>query len=340
MKNLVIALLAAAAIALGGFTHYQHKQLARSRNDLAALQARLKATEDQLAEQAAAAERAALAERKAKVLQETLSQASQVSADQSKQVATLQESLASKTNSTGLAGLFKDPAMKEMIKAQQKAFIGPMIQKNYADFFKQLNLTPEQADHLKEMIGQKMLVSADRGMAMLDGSKTPEEIQQAGKDIKTETDAMDQSIKEFLGDENYKNFKEYETSLPSRMSLNQFRDQVAGSDAMLNSAQEQQLLDTMKETSSGFKWTTDYQKNSGDGNFAEMFNEDRINKHFQEQVDYDNQLVERAKSFMNGQQLTEYQKFLETQRTMQEAALKMAAKMFGGQNGNNSQPGQ
>ena len=340
MKNLVIALLAAAAIALGGFTIYQNKQLARSRNDLAALQERLKATEEQLAEQAAAAERAALAERKAKVLQETLSQASQVSADQSKQVAKLQESLASKTNSTGFAGLFKDPAMKEMIKAQQKAFIGPMIQKNYADFFKQLNLTPEQADHLKELLEQKMLAAADRGMAMLEGSKTPEELKQARKEIKAETDALDQSIKEFLGDENYKNFKDYETSLPSRMSLNQFRDQVAGSESRLDAAQEQQLLNAMQDTRGSFKWTTDYQNNSGDGNLAEMFNEERMNKHFQEQIDYDNQLIERAKSFMNGQQLTAFQEFLKTQRTMQEAGLKMAAKMFGGQNGNNGQPGQ
>ncbi len=334
MKNLLIALLTAAAIALGGFTIYQNKQLARSRNDLAALQQRLKDAEDQIAEQAAAAERAALAERKAKVLQETLSQASKVSADQSKQVAQLQNSLATvKTNSSGFTELFKDPAMKEMIKAQQKAFIGPMIQKNYADFFKQLNLTSEQADHLKELLQQKMLVSADQGMALLDGTKTPEELKQAGKDIKAETDALDQSIKEFLGDENYKNFKEYETSLPSRMSLNQFRDQVAGSESRLDAAQEQQLLNAMQDTRSSFKWTTDYQKNSGDGNFAEMFNEDRMNKHFQEQIDYDNQLVERAKSFMNGQQLTAFQEFLKTQRTMQEAGLKMAAKMFGAQNG-------
>lgn len=334
MKNLLIALLPAAAIALGGFTIYQNKQLARSRNDLAALQQRLKAAEDQIAEQAAAVERAALAERKAKVLQETLSQASKVSADQSKQVAQLQNSLATvKTNSSGFTELFKDPAMKEMIKAQQKAFIGPMIQKNYADFFKQLNLTSEQADHLKELLQQKMLVSADQGMAMLDGTKTLEELKQAGKDIKAETDALDQSIKEFLGDENYKNFKEYETSLPSRMSLNQFRDQVAGSESRLDAAQEQQLLNAMQDTRSSFKWTTDYQKNPGDGNFAEMFNEDRMNKHFQEQIDYDNQLVERAKSFMNGQQLTAFQEFLKTQRTMQEAGLKMAAKMFGAQNG-------
>lgn len=333
MKNFFIALLAVTSIALGGFTLYQNKQLTRSRNELAALQTRLKATEDQLAEQAAAAERAALAERKARVLQETLSQASKVSADQSKKVVALQQSLASRTNSTGLSELLKNPAMKEMIKTQQKAIMGPMIQRNYADFFKQLNLTPEQSDHLKELLEQKMLASADRGMAMLDGSKTPEDLKQMGKEIKAETDALDQSIKEFLGDENYKSFKDYETSLPSRINANQFRDQVAGSESQLNGGQEQQLLEMMQQTRSNFKWTTDYQKNPGDGNPAEMFNEERINKHFQEQIDYDNQLIERAKAFMNGQQLTAFQKFLETQRSVQEASMKMAAQMFGGQSG-------
>lgn len=145
MKNIVIVVALVAAIALGAFGYREQKQLEKNRQQLAELEAKLKAAEDQLAEQMAAAEKAKLAEQKAKVLQQTLTETAKISETQSKQVSELQQSLSeAKTNSGGFAAILKDPAMKDMIKAQQKAVMGPMIDKNYAALFKQLNLTPEQ----------------------------------------------------------------------------------------------------------------------------------------------------------------------------------------------------
>ncbi|MBC8095155.1 MAG: hypothetical protein H7Y43_05035, partial [Akkermansiaceae bacterium] len=133
MKNILIVLLIATAAGLGVLGVYQRNESARMKSELTTTQEQLKLAQTQLAERAAADERIAQAERKAKLLQDTLTQASEVSATQSRQVADLEQSLASsKTNSSGLAGLFKDPQMREMIKAQHKAVMGPMIERNYA----------------------------------------------------------------------------------------------------------------------------------------------------------------------------------------------------------------
>jgi hypothetical protein len=334
MKNVVIVIVLIAAVTLGGLGFYQQKQLARNQEQLAALREQLRAAEEALAEQAAATEKAILAEQKARVLQDTLAQTTQMSASQSKQVSELEQSLAaSKTNSTGLARLFNDPEMKEMIRAQQQAFMGPMIEKNYAELFSQLNLTAEQKEHIKGLIENKMLVAADMGMSMLDGSADAAKRKELGEQIKKETDAMDLALKEYLGEENYKTFQEYEKSMPDRMNMAQFKDQLAGTGTSLESGQEKKLIDLMSRERSNFKWTTDYNnQNPGEGDLATMFTEDRLTRHSQEQTEYNRQLLEQARTFLRQDQLTALEKFLENQRKMQEAAMKMAGKMFGDQN--------
>jgi hypothetical protein len=286
-----------------------------------------------LAAQAEADEKIALAEQKAKLLQKTLSETSAEAAKQSEQVNQLQQSLANaKTNEAGngLAGLFKDPEMKKMIKEQQKTFMGPMIDKNYASLFQQLNLTPEQTAYVKDLLQKKMLVAADMGMSMLDGSTDASKRAEMGKQIKSETDAYDEQIKQFLGDENYKSFQSYEKTIPDRMTVGQFRDQLAGSGTALDAGQEQQLVQAMNEQRTNFKWTTDYsnQQNAQNADFAAMFNEDRLATYAQEKAQFDQQFLQRAQQILNPDQLAAFEKFQTSQRDMQIAAMKMAAKMF------------
>jgi hypothetical protein len=57
-----------------------------------------------------------------------------------------------------------------------------------------------------------------------------------------------------------------------------------------------------------------------------------MNRHFEEQTDFDKQLLQKLETVLRPDQLTSYEKFLENQRNMQKAAMKMAAAMFGNQN--------
>src|SRR5207302_7168919 len=74
------------------------------------------------------------------------------------------------TNSSNpLAEMFKNPEMKELVHNQQKAFLAPMIEKNYAALFSGLRLSPEQSSTLKDMLVKKMMVGASLGVSMLGG---------------------------------------------------------------------------------------------------------------------------------------------------------------------------
>src|SRR5450432_844182 len=119
MKNIVIAILLAAAVALGAFCVHQQKQITQTETQLAEAETQLAGVQSQLQDLSEADKRIAQAQKKSEILQETLVKTSAFADEKSKQAEQLQQSLAAaKTNSplSGIAALFKDPKMREMIK--------------------------------------------------------------------------------------------------------------------------------------------------------------------------------------------------------------------------------
>jgi hypothetical protein len=327
MKNIIIAILLVATIALGAFCLHQQNQIKQTQFQLASVQ-------NQLKEKSGADEKIASAESRAKILQNALTETAAAAGEQSKQVAQLQKSLvATKTNGANPFGemskIFKDPKMKEMIKSSQKMFMGPMIDKQYAALFQQLNMTPEQAATLKDLLQKKMLAGADAGMSMMDGSLDAAQRADLTKQIKSATDDYDAQIKQFLGDENYPAFQGYEKTVPDRMTVSQFSDQLAGGASPLSNDQQQQLAVAMNDARTSFKWTTDYNnKNPSSGDYASMFSEDKINQFTSEKEQFDQQFLTRAQQILTPEQATAFQQFQTAQRGLQIMGMKMAANMF------------
>jgi len=215
------------------------------------------------------------------------------------------------------------------MKSSQKAFMGPMIDKQYAALFQQLNLTPDQTAGLKDLLQKKMSVGADATMSMLDGSLDAGKLADSAKQMKSETDDYDAQIKQFLGDDNYPAFQNYEKTIPDRMTVSQFNDQLAGSATALNAEQQQQLIQAMNDARTSFKWTTDYNnKNPANGDYASMFSDDKINQYTQEKEQFDRQFLTRAQQILTPEQATAFQQFQTAQRELQIAGMKMAAQMF------------
>jgi len=333
MKNITIAVLLIATIALGALSVMQRGKAQKQATQLAEAETRLAAVEAQLKEKTEAIESAKLAETKAKVLQETLSATAAGALDRSNQIAQLQQSLATAKTNTGsnpLADMLKDPAMKEMIKSQQKLVLGPMIDKMYSELAKQLNLSPEQTSGLKELLLNKMMAGAEMGMSLMDGSADAAKRVEIGRQIKADMQAFDSQIKEYLGEENYRSFEAYEKTTPDRMAVGQFREQLASSSTPLTADQERQLVQAMNQERTNFKWSTDYQnKQPGDPDFAQIFSEEKLNQFAREKAQFDQQFIERAKQILTPDQIALYESYQATQTETQIGQMKMAAKLFG-----------
>jgi hypothetical protein len=315
-------LLFTAAVSLGAFAIHQKNQLAQLQTQLADAQNRLKADSE-------AEEKIADAENRTKVLHEALEETSKFADEKAKEAEKLQQSLAAAkkkdTNPFGeMAKMMKDPAMKEMIKAQQKATIGSVIDKQYAEFFQQMNLTPEQSATMKELLEKKMLAGSDAGMSMMDGSLDAAQRAELSKQVKSAKDDADAQIKQFLGDENYKTFQDYEKTSPYRTAVGQFSDQLAGSATPLSEDQQAQLIQAMSDEQSGFKFTTNFgNKNPANGDYAA-----RINQYAMEKEKLDQRVLARAQQVLTREQVEAFQKYQTTQRTLQMAGMKMGAKML------------
>jgi hypothetical protein len=333
MKTTILVIALIACIALGILGVQQSHQLQARRDELAQTKQQLAAIEAELKDKEEAIANARLTEAKAKILQQTLAQSTTVAVEESKKSEKLKASLdEAETNNPmhAMAGMFKDPKMREMIKAQQKMVMGPILDKQYSDFYKQLNLTPEQTAGLKDLMGKKMLGAADGGMSMLDDSLDASQRADLTKQIKDQTDEIDNQIKQFLGDDNYKAYQAYEKTVPDRMTMSQFSDQYAGTPNALTAVQQDQLVQAMSEARNNFNWTSGLSQRSAsaNGDIASLLTDDNIKKFAAEQEQFDQTILTRAQTILTPAQLAAFKEYQTTQRELQGASMNMAKQMF------------
>lgn len=229
---------------------------------------------------------------------------------------------------SALGKMFENPEMREAIAAQQKAALGPMLEKTYGKLFSDLHLTPDQAASLKEMLLNKQLASSQIGMSLLSDGSDPAKTRELGEKVKAASDAADAEIKTFLGDEKFAQLKAYEKTTGDRMTVSGFKDQL-GSSAALSPDQEQQLINAMTEARQNFKFTTDLSdKSKLTGDLSSMFNEENVNRFTQEMDQLNQRYIGHAQNILKPDQLESFQKYLNNQQALQKAGLQMGAKMF------------
>jgi len=329
MKNIIIGILIVVTVALGGWFIQKDKQLTLA-------EAKLRETQQGLADlQASVTQR----EQQEARLRENLEKAQVESAANAGTAAQLSIALTNrvaaeeKTNAkpaNPFAEMFKNPEMRDMIREQQKTVFASMVEKNYADFIKGQQLTPEQATALKDLIAKKMAAGADMGMEMMGGELTAEQRAELINKAKASTDAVAAELKEFLGPDAYAAYEAYEKSVPDRMAISTFRDQVSGGDMALNGDQEQQLILAMSEERQGFKFTTDFsQQNDYSQDLFGKFTEENTSRFLQEQEQLNQKYLARAQGILSAGQYSAYEKSLKAQQEMMKMGMKMAASMFG-----------
>jgi hypothetical protein len=213
--------------------------------------------------------------------------------------------------------------------SQQKAMFGPVLDKKYANFFQMLNLMPEQAATLKDLLQKKMMAGADAKMSLFDGPAN--DARRAGivQQVKSEKDGYDSLIKEFLGDENYQSLQEYEKFSSSRTTINQFSEKLAGSATPLNPDQQQQLIQATAEEHDQYPWATDpNQQGAVSGGLFPRLTEEQVNQSALEREKFDHQLLDRVRPILTPEQASAFEKHQSTQREMLISSMKLAARMF------------
>jgi hypothetical protein len=343
MQKILIGILAVATAALGILCAAQSKQLRAAREQVrAAEEARGSVSEAHEAQTARLAE----LERTNKRLDEQVQKFAAVTtalrtneAQKASDLAALaqrmqslqkgggegegKDGLLSKGMGEMLGKMMKDPAMREMMREQQKAMINMM----YSGLFKDLKLSPEEKDKLKELLTDAQMKNVEAAQGLFGGKEgATEDTTKQVADSKKQTDA---EIKALLGDERFAQYEDYQKNVGERMQLDQFKNQLAAENLPLRDDQTAQLMQIMKEEKAAFPPAIPTDQTQMPK--KDTFTAENLEKQLTWMDEYNRRVLDRAGQVLTPEQLKQYQSFQEQQTSLQKMGLQMAKQMFGGE---------
>jgi hypothetical protein len=223
-----------------------------------------------------------------------------------------------------LKTMMKDPAMRDMIREQQKATVKMM----YSGLLKEMNLTPEEKEQFTQLLTDAQMRNVEAAQAMFSDKKEDNAAAtQSVADTKKQSDA---DMKAFLGDERYAQYQDYQKNIGERMQLDQLKTSLAGQNMALNDQQSSQLLAIMKEEKSAVPPIIPSDANQDPQKVKALMTAENMDKQMQWMSDYNARVLARANQVLTADQYKQFQAFQEQQATMQRLGLKMAREMFSG----------
>jgi hypothetical protein len=221
---------------------------------------------------------------------------------------------------SGLAGMMKNPQMKEMVRGQQKA----VLDRQYASLLKYYGTRPPaDLDALKQLLLDRQMALVDTGLAMMGGSA--EDRKQAIEDAKTVKAEYDKRIQDLLGTQDYEVFKQYEATAGERMQVQMFKDALPG-DAALTDQQENDLILMMADERKALPASSLLTK--GQQADPAQMTEESINEALKQMELLQKRYAERAAAILTPAQLEQFTKWQQQWASMSAAGLKMAQTMF------------
>lgn len=201
-------------------------------------------------------------------------------------------SSASGTNpsSTGLTQMMSDPKMKEYIHQVQLG----MIKQRYGPLFKELNLTPEDAEKFTQLIGDEWLKGSDLASSLTQENADPVGTRQAMAVAHKEIADQLQSL---LGPAGYARYSEFNQEIPAQTTVTLLNTQLG--DNPLSDDQGARLLQVVKAEP-----YTSTHGIAGELDMAFFGSQEDIDKHFQQVTESNQRILDQAASFLTPQQLT------------------------------------
>lgn len=224
-----------------------------------------------------------------------------------------------------LEKMMKDPAMREMVRGQQKAAINMM----YGGLFKEMKLSPEEKEKLAGILTETQMKAVENAKGLFGETKegeAPEEATKLLTDAKKQSDA---EIKALLGDERYAQFTDYQKNIGERMQLDQLKTRLETDNLPLQDQQSAQLLQAMQEEKAAVPPPIPSDATQSPGDVKSMMTPENIDKQIQWMDDYNRRVLDRAAQFLSPEQLKSYREMQEQQASLQQMGLKMAREMFG-----------
>lgn len=144
-----------------------------------------------------------------------------------------------------LAAMADLPEFQRMLALQQRG----RVEEKYADLFRKLKLTPGELARLQTLLGDRQGAFADAMMAARAQGLTGHEARElAGKVARTTQKEITESIKSLLGPEQFNRLQSYERTAPQRTAVDQLADRLSYTTDPLTPRQQERLVQTLANT--------------------------------------------------------------------------------------------
>ena len=204
-----------------------------------------------------------------------------------------------------------------------------LVERSYGPLFDQLNLSPDQRARVKDLILAKTMAGVRLGMSMV--SQKPDATQRAVlvEQMKAETATQEAQLRQFLGEDNYAAFQQFERTIPDRMMLNQFFMQLPPTAAALNRRQQEQLLEALTKARMQYPWTTELsRRNPPAGDYGSFFTEENLAAFAREEDQFAQQFLPHAQTLLNLEQLALFEQLQARHRQSQISQFKTTMKLL------------
>lgn len=163
-------------------------------------------------------------------------------ANQARVVSTVAAGMAS------MMSMMDNPDVQRLMAVQQKG----QLNSRYGALFKNLHLNPEQLAQLKNLLVEKQMANTDVMIAATQQGINPMQNPKEFGELMQGTQAeIDSKIRTALGEEGFAQFQNFQQTQGQRSVITQLEQSLSYTDAPLTSAQSEQMMQILAQSSAG-----------------------------------------------------------------------------------------
>ena len=214
------------------------------------------------------------------------------------------------------AEMLKDPATKDVMRAQQKL----ALDMNYGSLFERMGLPPDGLEELKELLVDKQMAFMDMSSSMMATPRTSAEMKERAERVSAITEEYNDKIRLAIGEHYYEIYKQFEETLHDRMQVDVFKQFLSSNDR-LTVRQEDDLIAAMYETRTDFYSSAQADKEQPVD--PSRFTQEDLSRKLEELADLQDGYIARAQDILSEPQMEQFAKSMEQWRAMQESQIRM-----------------
>ena len=199
-----------------------------------------------------------------------------------------------------------------------------------AKLIARLQLAPEQASQLRELLREKQRPATDFMTALMAGDFEESQIPEAGARVQQQIKDADAQIKALLGAEGYAYLDSEEKTDVERHQLRDMKSQFADGGHPLRPEQIEPLLAAMYDERQNFKFSVNFHEPASFDytHFTDIFSEQNLERFYTESQQLNARIVTRVQGVLDPEQVVEFERAIQERLERGHATVRMTQTLF------------